>query len=290
MPRVSVIVPTYNRPAFLREALASIYAQTYQDCEIVVVDDGSTGAAREGTQQVIREFSQELRLPLSHIFQVNQGVSTARNRGVAASRGELLAFLDSDDVWLPEKLSQQVDFFDAQPGMQICQTEEIWIRHGVRVNPHKKHKKPSGDIFIPSLALCLVSPSCVMMRRALFDRMGGFDEQLPACEDYDLWLHISVQELVYLIDLPLVLRRGGHADQLSHQFWGMDRFRVAALRKLLDTSQLSHQQRQATLHMLHRKCRILANGASKRGKPAEDYLRLMHDYPLEDGQESYVHP
>lgn len=290
MPRVSVIIPTYNRPDFLREALASVLAQTYQESEIIVVDDGSSPAARDATRQVIEEYARTR--PIRSIFQPNQGVSAARNRGVTVSQGRLLAFLDSDDVWQPEKLARQVALFDAQPAAQICQTEETWIRHGVRVNPHNKHRKPHGDIFVRSLALCLVSPSAVMLRRELFERMGGFDTQLPVCEDYDLWLRISVQEPIHLIHTPFVLKRGGHADQLSRQFWGMDRFRVVALRKLLDSGRLSPRQRNATLHMLHKKCRILANGALKRGKSAQPYLALMAHYPhAQRGavRESYAH-
>ncbi len=292
MPSVSVIIPTYNRPAFLREALASVLAQTYQASEIIVVDDGSTPAARDATRQVVEEYARARSRPIRYLFQPNQGVSAARNRGVAASQGGLLAFLDSDDIWQPEKLVRQVAFFEAQPRAHICQTEETWIRHGVRVNPHNKHRKPHGDIFVRSLARCLVSPSSVMLRRELFERVGGFDTQLPACEDYDLWLRISVQEPVHLLDTPLVLKRGGHADQLSHQFWGMDRFRVVALRKLLDSGRLSVRQRNATIRMLHKKCRILANGALKRGKSAEPYLVLMAQYPpaqRDAAPESYVY-
>ena len=290
MPRVSAVIPTYNRPDFLREALASAVAQTYQDSEIIVVDDGSTHAARDATRQVVEEFARARPRSIRYLFQPHQGVSAARNRGVTASQGGLLAFLDSDDVWQPEKLARQVAFFDAQPTAHICQTEEIWIRHGVRVNPHNKHRKPHGDIFVQSLDRCLVSPSAVMLRRELFERVGGFDTQLPACEDYDLWLRLGVQEPVHLIDTPLVLKRGGHADQLSHQFWGMDRFRVVALRKLLDSGRLSLQQRAATIRMLHKKCRILANGALKRGKSAQPYLALMAHYPpvqRDDAQEAY---
>ncbi len=279
MPSVSTIIPTYNRPAFLREALASVLAQTYRDSETIVVDDGSANAARDATRQIVEEYVRARSRPIRYLFQPHRGVSAARNRGVAASRGELLAFLDSDDVWQPEKLAHQVAFFEAQPTAQICQTQETWIRHGVRVNPRNTHRKPHGDIFVQSLAHCLVSPSAVMLRRALFERTGGFDEQLPACEDYDLWLRISVREPVYLIDTPLVLKRGGHADQLSRQFWGMDRFRLIALRKLLDSGRLSLQQRQATLSMFHKKCQILANGARKRGKSAEPYLALIARYP-----------
>ena len=276
--RVSAIIPTHNRPAFLREALASVCAQTYRNVEIVVVDDGSTPAARVATQRVIAEFARGQDLPVRCIVQPHRGVSAARNRGVRAGRGELLAFLDSDDVWLPDKLARQVALFDAEPRTQICQTEEIWRRRGVRVNPRAVHRKPDGDVFFASLTRCVVSPSAVMLRRSLFERVGGFDEALPACEDYDLWLRIAVNEPVPLIDMPLVLKRGGHADQLSCRYWGMDRFRIVTLRKLLDLGRLSGPRRRATLDMLHAKCRILAQGAQKRGKSAAIYESLAARY------------
>lgn len=278
-PRVSAIVPTHNRPTFLREALASVCAQTYRDVEIVVVDDGSTPVARAATQRVIAEFTRGQDLPVRCIVQPHRGVSAARNRGVRASRGALLAFLDSDDVWLPDKLARQVALFDARPRTQICQTEEIWLRRGVRVNPRAVHRKPDGDVFLASLARCVVSPSAVMLRRALFERVGGFDEALPACEDYDLWLRIAVNESVPLIDVPLVLKRGGHDDQLSRRYWGMDRFRIVALCKLLDSGRLGGSRRRATLDKLHAKCRILAQGARKRGKSAAIYESLAARYP-----------
>jgi glycosyltransferase involved in cell wall biosynthesis len=269
MPKVSVIIPTYNRRDLVREAIASVLAQTYRDFELIVVDDGSD----DGTAEVVREFAQESDC-VHYVYQSNRGVSAARNRGVAFSNGELLAFLDSDDLWQPRKLETQVAFFDAQRDAQICQTEEVWLRNGVRVNPHNKHCKTGGDIFARSLELCLVSPSAVMMHRELFEHMGGFDESLPACEDYDLWLRIAATMSVYLLDTPLVIKRGGHADQLSHRFWGMDRFRVAALCKLLDSGILSPEQRRLTEKVLHKKCTILAQGAKKRGQDGERYLRL----------------
>jgi glycosyltransferase involved in cell wall biosynthesis len=211
-------------------------------------------------------------------LQSNQGVSGARNHGAALSRGQFLAFLDSDDVWQPSKLERQIAFFTAHPEASICQTEEIWLRNGVRVNPHNKHRKVSGDIFARSLELCLVSPSAVMLRRALFEQMGGFDPDLPVCEDYDLWLRIAALMPIHLIDSPFVIKRGGHPDQLSHRFWAMDRFRVAALHKLLDSGVLSDEQRQLSLAVLQKKCAILVQGAKKRGKTGEEYMQLVACY------------
>jgi glycosyltransferase involved in cell wall biosynthesis len=266
---VSVVIPTYNRRAVVRDAVASACAQEGVAREIIVVDDGSSDASAAALQD---EFGRRIRV----LRTANHGVAAARNRGVAASSGELIAFLDSDDLWLPDKLAVQVAFFAAHPDAQICQTEEIWMRSGVRVNPGARHRKPSGDIFEPSVRLCLVSPSAAMLRRSLFERVGGFDESLPACEDYDLWLRILRDTPIWLIDRPLVVKRGGHADQLSRRFWGMDRFRVAALLRLLSEGNLPETYRAATLRVLTEKCAILANGAARRGhhEEAERYRTL----------------
>ena len=265
----SVIIPTHNRRALVREAVASVLAQRGATFELIVVDDGSTDGSAAALEAEFGSALQVIRTP-------NCGVSAARNTGVARSRWEVIAFLDSDDTWLPDKLAVQVSFLSAHPEVEICQTEELWIRSGRRVNPRRRHRKPSGTIFEPSLRLCLVSPSAVAMRRTLFDRVGGFDESLPACEDYDLWLRIAVDTPVVLIDQHLVVKRGGHADQLSRRFWGMDRFRVRSLRRLLDAGRLDDDRRAAVQTVLEEKCAILAAGAARRGRHDEagDYRRL----------------
>lgn len=257
---VSVIIPTFDRRALVREAVSSVLAQAGVDVELIVVDDGST----DGTADALEaEFGSALTV----LRTGNRGVSAARNSGVAASCGELIAFLDSDDTWLPGKLAAQVAMF-ADPSVEICQTDEIWIRNGRRVNPHRKHRKPEGDVFLASLGLCLISPSAVMLRRSLFERVGGFDEDLPACEDYDLWLRIARTTPVHLVAKAYVVKRGGHADQLSRKFWGMDRFRVRSLSRLLDAG-LDPRREEAVRAVLAEKCRILAAGAARRGRADE---------------------
>jgi len=272
MPRVSVIIPAYNRKAMLCEAVDSVLAQNYRDFELIVVDDGST----EGTaDEVAARYGARVLL----LWQSNRGVASARNLGVRRSDGEYICFLDSDDLWRPKKLGAQVSFMQADPRRRICQTEEIWIRKGVRVNPKTKHRKPSGDIFRASLELCLVSPSAVLMTRALFDEVGGFDETLPVCEDYDLWLRIARDHDVGLVPEPLVVKRGGHADQLSRSTWGFDRFRVRALKKLLDAG-LAGERRKWAIEVLARKARVLAAGARKRGHETEalEYDALLAEF------------
>ena len=255
--QVSVIIPTYNRGWTIGEAVDSVLAQDYRDFELIVVDDGST----DNTPQVLDAYRGAIKV----FRQENKGVSAARNRGISEASGRFIAFLDSDDLWLPQKLSRQVEFFNTTPDALICQTEEVWIRSGVRVNPKKRHKKPSGMIFEPSLALCLVSPSAVMILRSLLEIVGNFDEALPACEDYDLWLRISCRFPVYHINTPLIIKRGGHEDQLSASF-GLDRFRIKAIKKIMESGFLSKGQYAAAVKTLKEKCNIYAAGCRKRGR------------------------
>ena len=270
-PQVSVIIPTFNRGWILREAIDSVLNQSVQDFELLVIDDGST----DDTPDILCEYGDAIR----RIRQENRGVSAARNRGIAAAKGTYIAFLDSDDLWMPEKLCTQIDFFRDHPNILICQTEEIWIRRGVRVNPKKRHKKPSGMIFEPSLELCLVSPSAVMIHQALFDRVGLFDEAFRICEDYDLWLRIAYRYPIHLIDTPLIVKRGGHDDQISKGI-GLDRLRALAIQKILDQGVLSESQHNAAVDALKAKCRIYAAGCRKHGRndEAARYEQLAEQY------------
>jgi glycosyltransferase involved in cell wall biosynthesis len=260
LPVVSVIIPTYNRWPMIAEAVESVLEQGYGSFEIIVVDDGST----DGTKERLKKYGSSVLV----ISRQRSGVAASRNYGVSVAQGRYLAFLDSDDLWLPQKLTIQTTFMEQHPEVKICQTEEIWIRGGVKVNPKAKHAKPSGDIFRRSLDFCLVSPSAVMMTRNLLDQFGGFDESFPVCEDYDLWLRIAKDHAIALIPEPLVVKRGGHADQLSHSTWGMDRYRVQSLRNLLRNGLLG-EKRNWVLETLHRKIFILSQGARKRGKQDE---------------------
>jgi len=256
-PSVSVIIPTYNRAGFVCEAIDSVLKQTFREFELIIVDDGSV----DNTSEIVSSFDDAR---VKYIRQENRGVSAARNTGVLHSSAPLIAFLDSDDLWFPKKLEAQVSFFESNRDVQICQTEEIWIRNGRRVNPMDKHRKYSGWIFRQCLPLCIVSPSAVMMRREAFDDLGGFDEGLPACEDYDLWLRAALRYPIHTLPDALIEKRGGHADQLSSG-WGLDRYRVEALKKCLVDPKLTDEYRELVLHEILRRARIVADGARRRG-------------------------
>ena len=270
-PLVSVILPTYNRGWAIRAAIDSVLAQDYDPAELIVVDDGST----DDTLRLLTGYDNRLRI----IQQENQGVSSARNAGIRSASGDLIALLDSDDEWLPGKLTAQVNYFNTHPEALICQTEEIWVRNGVRVNPGKRHRKQGGMIFERSLSLCLVSPSAVMMRKSLFDEVGLFDESLPACEDYDLWLRIACKHPIHLIERPLIIKRGGHVDQLS-RMPELDKYRIQSISGLLDRGGLSPGQHKAAVRMLKTKCAIYAQGCRKRNrqKEADKYTQLATQF------------
>ena len=269
---ISVVIPTYNRCELLRRALLSVFSQTLLPAEVAVIDDGST----DGTNTMIRnEFP-----AVSYYRQENRGVSSARNLGIQHTTGDWLAFLDSDDEWLPEKLIRQTSALAANPESKICHTEELWIRNGIRVNPAKKYAKKGGWIFTQCLPHCAISPSTLMVHRSVFKDIGLFDTRLPVCEDYDLWLRITANYPVLLIEEPQIKKYGGHEDQLSQKLWGMDRFRINALQKIIDTGQLSNENQQAAVNMLLKKAEVYLKGVTKRGKTDEAtyYQQLIKRY------------
>ena len=267
MTEVSVIIPTYNREKFISECVQSVLAQTLPAREIIIVDDGSTDA----TYNILRDLGfnslSTKKTVLRYFFQQNRGVSSARNLGIKEARSEYIALLDSDDLWLKSKLDRQVSAFqnDIQSS-RLCHTDEIWIRNGVRVNQHKKHKKHGGNVFQSCLKLCCISPSSAMMHRSVFADFGFFDEDLPACEDYDFWLRYSAKEDVNFIDEPLIIKKGGHSDQLSGAHWGMDRFRIYSIEKILKEPDLKLVHKTEAIHEVILKLEILINGSQKRQK------------------------
>lgn len=266
---ISVVIPVYNRREVVGRAIRSVLAQTWTEREVIVVDDGSD----DGSGDSIRAaFGSSVRLLVQPR---NRGVSAARNRAMEAARGEWLAFLDSDDEWLPTKLEKQVEALRATC-LEVCHTEEIWIRRGVRVNPRKHHRKTGGDVFLQALPRCIMSPSSILLHRDVLERVGPFDETLPVCEDYELFLRIAWRYRVAFLEEPLLVKYGGHEDQLSRAYPAMDRFRVRALDKLLQSADLSPGKREAARRVLLEKAGIVCNGARKRNNL--DLLAEMEPY------------
>jgi glycosyltransferase involved in cell wall biosynthesis len=279
-PEVSVIIPAYNRRRMLREAVSSVIVQTEAVWELIVVDDGSTDGTIDDLRcgelaGMLSSAPSTCRIVLERTAQ--RGPAAARNRGVALATAEYVAFLDSDDLWAPDKLRRQLAFMRAHPRYPLVQTQELWMRDGRRVNPGRRHQKRAGDLFEPSLRLCLISCSATMMSAALFREMGGFDEKMRACEDYDLWLRILNRHPVGLLDELLVTRRAGHPDQLSAGP-ALDRYRIRALIKLLAGCELTPQREKAVAEVLAEKCAIYGNGLKRRARLDEFdiYRDLAH--------------
>ncbi len=257
-PLFTVIIPTFNRKDFLKIAVNSVFDQTFDDFEIIIIDDGST----DDTKQMLYEYSDKR---IKYFYQENKGVSFARNKGLEQSNGKYIAFLDSDDRWVANKLEKTFEYINNFPEIKIFHTEEVWYRRGKLLNQNKKHKKPDGYVYFNALPICCIGMSTAVVEKELFDDVGIFDQSLPACEDYDFWLRATSRYEVKLIPQSLTIKDGGRADQLSLQP-GLDKYRIAALDKILRSGTLNDEQYEKTREELIKKCIIYLKGAEKRGK------------------------
>lgn len=258
---ISVIITTYNRYSFLENALESVLFQTRRPDQIIVIDDAST----DETPNSFKDRPEIFYYKNEH----NSGISASRNIGIQKANGDWICFLDSDDQWHPEKLEKQSKALDKDPEYLISHTNEIWIRRGRRVNQGKRHEKSGGWIFEKCIPLCVISPSSVMIHKSIFNNIGTFDEELPVCEDYDLWLRICLKYPVLFLDEALIIKTGGHPDQLSHKYFGMDRFRIQALKKILSDPYLGQNSRQAVIAEIEKKSKVYAQGCLKRQRLEE---------------------
>ncbi len=249
--KVSVIIPTYNRAALVVRAIRSVLDQEEPADEIIVVDDGST----DETSQVLETFGNAIRV----VSRPNEGVSAARNSGIAAARYPWIAFLDSDDVWHPQKLALQKAFHRKHPSIRWSHTNEAWIRNGKPVPQRAHHAKAEGEAFYKMLDFCKIAPSTVMLHKTLLKEVGVFDEKLPVCEDYDLWLRILRRYPVGLVETVLTTKYAGH-PQLSLSSHILDRYRVEALLKHLPDRRVEAE--------IVKKIMILEKGAKKHRNEA----------------------
>jgi glycosyltransferase involved in cell wall biosynthesis len=260
-PRVSVVIPTRDRLEMLQQAVSSVIEQTLREWELIVVDDGS----RDDTWSWLQR-QRELRAIRSPTA---RGPAAARNLGAAQASAPLLAFLDSDDLFLPTKLERQLALLDEQPRCALCHSDEIWLRGGRELRQRPKHAKRGGWIFAHCLPMCRISPSAAVIRRDVFTALGGFDEELEIAEDYELWLRLTCRHEVAFVPERLVVKRGGHGDQLSSKYDQIEVFRIEALRRVLRHASLTDDQRAQARAELRRKCEIYARGCEKRGRVEE---------------------
>lgn len=253
---ISVIIPTLNRVNLLKRALRSVLNQTLPPDEIIVIDNGST----DDTKNMIKDNFQNIKYYYLH----DKGVSKARNLGIKNSNSEWLSFLDSDDEWHRKKLEKQINFIKYNSKCKFVHSNEVWLRNGIHLNQLKKHKKKGGNIFKNCLKMCCISPSSVILKKNIFYDYGFFDESFQVCEDYEMWLRISAKEEICFLEDKLLIKHGGHKDQLSKKFWGMDRFRVYAIEKNLLNNNFSKYQNGLAKFFLLQKLEVIINGAKKR--------------------------
>lgn len=272
MPIFSIVIPTFNRKPFLRKAIDSVINQSFKDWELIITDDGSM----DETEDLVKNYKDQR---IKYFYQENKGVANARNNCIKKSNGEYICPLDSDDWWHEDKLKIQTEYFKKYPQYKIFHTQELWYRNGTLLNQKKKHEKPNQIIFPQCLKLCCVSISTAIIHKTIFDELGLFDETLPACEDYDFWLRVSLKYPVLLIDKPLTLKDGGRPDQLSSQH-GLEKYRIIALEKFMKTDYLNDAQKAMINNELTEKIKIYLNGCVKRNKREETeyYSNLLKIY------------
>ena len=297
-PWVSVIIPVYNRPKLATEAVRSVLLQSYPQLECILVDDGST----EAPEEACRLFAADPRfryLPIEHI-----GMPGAvRNRGVAAARYGLLAFLDSDDLWLPRKLELQMEpqltrqtelLQDGERGRfqgkfaqrlggaaPLVHSREVWLRGDKIISQKGQRFERRGDVFAEALKKCMIGPSTVLMRRDVYEQLGGFREDLEIAEDYELWLRLTALYQVEFVEEPLIVKRAGHGQQLSEKYGHIELFRLKGLEDLvrrrwfakqapsLESMQAGRELQRMASAELADKCAIYAAGCRKRGREQE---------------------
>ena len=238
---IAVVIPTHNRITFIERAIDSVLNQSIVVDEIIIIDDGSN----DGTREIIKTKYPEI----DYVYQSNKGISAARNKAINKTNCNWISFLDSDDTWEPNKIEKQIEAINKNPDYLICHTNETWYRNGKILNQKNKHKKFGGYIFTQCLPLCIISPSSVIIQKKLFNEIGLFDEKLPVCEDYDMWLRICHKYPVLFIEEALTNKHGGHNDQLSKKYWGIDRYRIISLEKIIESGCLCSEQRLSLIHI-----------------------------------------
>ena len=254
---VSVIIPTFNRITFLPKCINSILNQTYPVDEIILVDNKST----DGTVNYIKNNFKGVKV----LIEKNKGVSSARNLGIVNSKNEWIAFLDSDDEWMPNKIKKQVELIKRlNYKVSFIHTNEKWVRNNIHLNQKKKYVKKGGYIFSDCLDICKISPSSTLIKKSLFNQYGLFNTKFKVCEDYELWLRFTSKIEIGYIDEVLIKKNGGHNDQLSKKYWGIDRYRIKALEKLISRNNITIEYKIMVIKQLIKKINILILGAINR--------------------------
>ena len=257
-PVVSVIIPTYNREKYIRKSLYSVLAQTYQRFEIVVVDDGST----DSTHTIISAYKDNVH----YLYQENQGISKARNTGIRNSHGDYIAFLDSDDFWLPEKTELQIALLQKHPeyGMAASRCASVRLDGSFR---EKNRPGTSGWVLENLFQANFIRTSAAIIRKECFHEVGLFDEELKECEEYDLWLRMASQYPIGFINKSLAVyvdnAEGVSTDSLSGRLYRLKVLEKAYLKRKIPPKMYRNRIAN-TCHYIGR--HYLAKGQKENGR------------------------
>lgn len=256
MRKVTAVIPVYNRTETLKDAVESVLFQDSGEIEIIVVDDGSETDLRP----LLKPYLNIIRFIR---LEKNMGVSRARNEGIKAAQGDYIAFLDSDDVWLPFKIRHQLEIMEKEQS-KVCHTNEFWYKTDRFINQSKKHTRYGGDIFPKILDICRISDSSVIIAKEVFDEAGMFDESMRVCEDYDLFLRIAALYNVSYIEKKCIIKRSITNDQLSASISHIESIRLESLKKFTNSfKKLSEQYMSTALEEIKRKEQIVKSGLIK---------------------------
>jgi glycosyltransferase involved in cell wall biosynthesis len=266
MPEVSVVIPAYNAAATLQETLASVLAQTFTDFEAIVVDDGS----RDDTATRARACGD----PRVRVLSIaNGGVAAARNRGIDAARAELIAFLDADDLWRPEKLALQVEALRAHPAAGICVTSATRIdsdSHPIGPTLFRDPDDVTEALLLESMIVGCISSGVI--RRPLLERVGGFDTRFSQCADWDLWLRLSLTAGFVVLAKPLVHYRS-YAGNMSSNLGLLERDTFAVLDKFFaDTDAAAYRRLRRRVYSNHW---MICGGSYAHGRYWTDAVRCL---------------
>ncbi len=275
LPLVSVVIPHYRRYEMLSEAIKSVVAQSYGCWEIIVVDDGSPEEEWSNWLSINKKeltgLGQDTKI--SYFGMNHCGLAgVVRNFGVEQAKGEYIAFLDSDDLWLPTKLESQINYLNSHPEFEWVHAREIWDRAGKVISQSKQRHAHEGDIFNDALVKCIIGPSTLILKKELFKRMGGFSKEFEIAEDYEFWLRILAYCPVGYVDEPLVVKRAGDWQQLSSKYDQITPFHLKGLESFLAWSEsdtLLVQKREAAKKEYQHKIEIYIKGCLKRDKRKE---------------------
>ena len=275
MLEVSIIIPTYNSAKYIPDAINSILNQTFKDYEIIIVDDGST----DNTREILNKYNSKIR----YIYQENKGPSAARNIGIKNAKGKYIAFLDADDIWLPDKLQRQMKLFANESSVSFVYTSSyIMNENGFILRKmqcyNRSRRKILNELY---LSKSIGNTSSTIIKKECFDKVGLFDETLTVAEDWDMWLRICQRFRFKCIDEPLVMTREYEGSQ---SFFGVRNLEneLDFIKKVFSEKYLKTKffLKRKAYSYCYRRAAIAYHENGEHIKAKQCFFRAVYLYPL----------